>query len=232
MADLVLGLDLGTSCSKAVISDQLANKSYAVEFRPELRGIERFLLPTRFVADEQGASLATSGPGRTRLNLKLALMDAIQSGKAADDYVVDLALYFALVLRQSLKWFDSRLGQSYRDKDICWSLNIGYPGKQVLPGLLRDSLLAAGAAACATLAIKEPVSYRVLTELLSRPNLVDGSKSVIQPVRIGLYPEIAAQLAGYVKSPYHEKGPLLLVLKIVHWGSAGAPPQIFSDFRA
>jgi uncharacterized membrane protein YidH (DUF202 family) len=25
---------------------------------------------------------------------------------------------------------------------------------------------------------------------------------------------------------------LLLALKLVHWGSAGAPPQIFSDFRA
>lgn len=52
MADLVLGLDLGTSCSKVVISDQLANKSYAVEFRPGLRGIDKFLLPTRFAAHE------------------------------------------------------------------------------------------------------------------------------------------------------------------------------------
>lgn len=211
MADLVLGLDLGTSCSKVVISDQLANKSYAVEFRPGLRGIDKFLLPTRFAAHESGASLEAEKLGPTRLNLKLALVDAIQSGQPVDNHVVDLAVYFALVLRESFKWFDSRLGQSYRDRDICWSLNLGYPGKQVAPGSLRDSLLAAGTAACKSLAGNKPISHRALADALNGCTVADITKPVIERERIGLYPEIAAQLAGYVKSPYHETGPLLLV---------------------
>lgn len=138
-------------------------------------------------------------------------MDAIQSGQPVDNHVVDLSVYFALVLRESFKWFDSRLGQSYRDRDICWSLNLGYPGKQVVPGSLRDSLLAAGTAACKSLAGNKPISHRALADALNGRSVADGTKPLVEPERIGLYPEIAAQLAGYVKSPYHETGPLLLV---------------------
>ncbi len=80
-----------------------------------------------------------------------------------------------------------------------------------MPGLLRDSLQAAGVAACRSLAVQEPVSYRLLANLLNNSTSNSCAARIIQPERIGLYSEIAAQLAGYVKSPYQESGPLLLV---------------------
>ena len=210
IVDLVIGFDFGTSCSKVVISDQTLNRSYPITFRPSATGIERYLQPTVFFRNASGSSLEKA-EGEVQTNLKLALLNAVESKDRVDAAVASVAIYMGLVLRKTLEWFNSRLLNNYRDKEICWALNIGFPGKQITPGSLLDAYTAAAKAACRSLAVKEPISLSLIRNLLSQELSTENSENVIQPERVSFYPEIAAQLAGYVKSPFHRVGPLLLV---------------------
>src|SRR5207249_5538831 len=111
--DLVLGLDLGSCCSKVVIGDPgWKDKSYAVSFGKADGDISAWLHPTRF------------GP---EANLKMRLMNDPSSEQVRDH----LACYLAEVIRHSRSWFGSNGPAEYRRREIRWSLNLGFPEKSV-----------------------------------------------------------------------------------------------------
>ena len=113
VVDIVLGLDLGTSCSKVVIGDPgWKNKSYAVAFGNADGDISAWLHPTRFGSEA---------------NLKMRLMNDPSS-----DVVRDLlACYLAQVILDSRSWFDMNAPADYRRCELRWSLNLGFPDKSV-----------------------------------------------------------------------------------------------------
>lgn len=209
--DLVIGFDLGTSCSKVVIGDNgLRGKSYAVVFDQGANGIDRYLLPTRY--RPSGGSFVIGGkPHPSSIgNLKLQVMDAIRSGSDAEVAVSQLAIYVALVLRQVLAWFQGGYGRDYLEYNVCWHLNVGFPGKHVSGALLnayRAAFLGANVLAAGDAQITEESALALLN---NPPNPVPTGGLASQE-HINFYPEIAAQLAGYVKSPYRRLGNLLLV---------------------
>ena len=188
--DLVLGVDLGTSCTKVVIGDPgWQDKFFAVPFAPADGSISAWFNPTRF------------GP---EANLKMRLMNDPEL-----EHVRDLlACYLAEVINHSRSWFDSNRPADYRGREIYWSLNLGFPGKAV-----DDSPLALAYRSIATVAVSlascpETPSLELAARL--RQHGPEG-KPFIPSGRIELYPEIAAQLAGYVNSPFRQPGSLLLI---------------------
>lgn len=206
--DIVIGLDFGTSCSKVVLSDRVLDEFYAVEFQPAAPGIDRFLLPTRVWESNGNFSLARSESGSWHSNLKLNLIDALRAGGDCKAAKAHLVAYVALTLQQTFQWFESRYGTEYRTKEICWWLNIGFPEKSATSGTLADVYKACGAAAGVLATEGGSITIERVQAVL------DGfhhRESKLPADRIALYPEIAAQLAGYVNSPYRCPGPLLLI---------------------
>ena len=188
--DLILGVDLGTSCTKVVIGDPgWQNRFFAVPFGHADGDISAWFHPTRF------------GP---EANLKMRLMNDPEL-----EHVRDLlACYLAEVINHSRSWFDSNRPADYRGREIHWSLNLGFPDKAV-----DDLPLAVAYRSIARVAVllasrSEAPSMELATRLRLHGS---DDKPFIPSGRIELYPEIAAQLAGYVNSPYRQPGSLLLI---------------------
>ena len=200
--DLVLGIDFGTSCTKVVIGDPgWRARSYPVPLVGDAQGISRFLKPSRIkMTTSEGKVLLQS-------NLKMRLMD-----QPDDPWVRQLAiLYLASVIRHSLAWFEASLKQAYATRQPSWSLNLGFPAKSVEMATPLVKSYQEVARLAAQLGSSElPINFISLGQLMSGKEL-STYNAAIPPSRVQLYPEIAAQLAGYVNSPYRMHGNLLLV---------------------
>lgn len=194
--DLVLGIDFGTSCSKVVIGDPgWLGRSYAVPVGGDGPGLERFLRPTR-----------TPVGKATENNLKMRLM----TDPGSEGLHHRVALYLAGIIRDSLRWFESEGPPRYRDRQAVWSLNLGFPDKQVGTGLLADTYRRIADLAARLASTDLPLTLTSIRSLRA-PTVAETMRRAIPSERIHLYPEIAAQLAGYVNSPYRAQGSLLLI---------------------
>lgn len=188
--DLVLGIDLGTSCSKVVIGDPVwQNKSYAVAFTNAVGDISAWLHPTRFGSEA---------------NLKMRLMDDPSSDEVRDL----LVCYLAKVIRYSRSWFNLNAPADYRRRELRWSLNLGFPDKSVAGSRFESAYREIAHVAVALASSQEEPSPELASRLRRRELVIEP---FIPAERVNLYPEIAAQLAGYVNSPHRQPGPLLLI---------------------
>lgn len=184
-----MGIDFGTSCSKVVIGDPgWQDTCYAVPFGSSPNAIANWLHPTRLNGEA---------------NLKMRLMD----DPASEMSRRLAARYLAEVIIHSRAWFANYAPSRYRQRDIRWRLNVGFPGKSV-HGPLADSFREVACMAAALASQTPPVSPDTTSQL--KDTLSSGGR-FIQPSNVGLYPEIAAQLAGYVNSPFRRQGNLLLI---------------------
>jgi hypothetical protein len=188
--DLVLGVDFGTSCSKVVIGDpSWQNTSLAVSFAREDGDISAWLDPTRFGSEA---------------NLKMRLMSDPTS-----EHVRNLvACYLAKVITYSRSWFDLNRPAEYGRRGIRWSLNLGFPDKSVKGSRLAAAYQEVANIAVAVASQPEPPSPELVGSI--RRGALETER-IVPPSRVQLYPEIAAQLAGYINSPYRRKGNLLLI---------------------
>lgn len=194
--DLMIGIDFGTSCTKVVIGDHgWLGKSYAVPVGEDGNGLEQFLRPTQLRLKN---SIET--------NLKMRLMAKPDSVEVKEL----VALYLAGVIRDSLRWFSEKGSRRYTDRTPVWSLNLGFPAKRI-----EDGPLVAAYKEIANLAARLgpselPLTLTSIRSLRNDPE-TNPPRRVIPLGRIELYPEIAAQLAGYINSPYRAQGNLILV---------------------
>jgi hypothetical protein len=199
---MVLGIDFGTSCTKVVIGDPgWRAKSYPVPLVANAEGISRFLKPSRIKM--------TTPEGKVFLqsNLKMRLMDH------PEDFLIQqwAIIYLACVIRHSLEWFETTLKPSYATRQPSWSLNLGFPAKAVEMDTPLVKSYREVARLAALLGSSElPINFISISQLMSG-KAVPAHNAAIPPSRVHLYPEIGAQLAGYVNSPYRMHGNLLLV---------------------
>jgi hypothetical protein len=194
--DLTLGIDFGTSCTKVVIGDHgWLGQSYAVPVGIGINGLERFLRATQ-VAEG----------GTVEANLKMRLMEKPDSVELRDL----AALYLAGVIRDSLAWFSAEKAGRYKGRTEVWSLNLGFAAKQNNDGPLAPAYKEIANLAAELGPSDHPLSIASVRRLRTAP-AADSPIRIIPANRIALYPEIAAQLAGYVNSPYRAQGNLILI---------------------
>ncbi len=189
--DLVVGVDFGTCCTKAVIGDPgWKDCSFAVPLTTSRNGISTWLHPTRFGAET---------------NLKMRLMN-----NPTDEKVRDMvACYLAEVISLSRLWFVTNGPTDYRQREIHWSLNLGFPGKAVQKNTpLATAYREVAMVAVALSSQPEKPSVELAASIRRKTTEI---QPFITSSRVQLYPEIAAQLAGYVNSPYRKRGNLLLI---------------------
>lgn len=194
--DLVLGIDFGTSCSKVVIGDRgWQALSYAVPVGGNAVGLDRFLRVTQVTVE-----------CAVEANLKMRLTADPNSERLRDL----VALYLAGVVRDSLRWFRLEGPVRYRDRRLSWSLNLGFPAKKVETGPLADAYREIAELAVRLGSSELPFNLASVRLLRSGPQTGE-ERRLISRDRIHLYPEIGAQLAGYVNSPYRTGGNLILI---------------------
>jgi hypothetical protein len=203
-ADLVLGLDFGTSMVKAVIRDVTARQAYLVPFT--VARDEHYLLPTRIFRSSAACSLDEGELEISNLKLQLIACDARLPVAEFNDACV----FLALVIRHCRGWFLGQYSSLYRGHKLNWTINVGMPTRsyedQRVVGTFHR--LAWAAANLASDGGKEVIRsddvalYRQLA-LLAYEKGVDATVLggfEFQPSDVAVVPEIAAQVHGFVES--------------------------------
>ena len=212
VADLTIGFDLGTSCSKVAVGDSMLGNQHGVPFNTRAHGVAKYLFPTRFYEGVGGISLS-SGPQATHVsNLKLRLIEAVENLDDTSGPETDLAIYVALVLKHTLAWYEQHRAGDHRARARCWWLSFGFPAKRVDNNpRLHKAYQRVAEAAIQIVNSSEHITRESVQRRLGSTPVDEDAKQTLSLNRVSFYPEIAAQLAGYVYSRYRTTGPLMLI---------------------
>lgn len=226
---LVIGLDFGTSCTKAIIRDSALHKSYAVPIGDEIP----YLVSTTLLINYDGICGLVSGlvTGDERIDdIKIDLMNAPDkakiinkdSGGTANSKCLATA-YIALILREIRGWFIKEHREKYLDKQLRWELNLGLPSKSYDKDSCNPFKIIALAGWNLSVQ-KERVSINLAESALQNATkvLADQKKVLadqkivinepqIHPENVNVFPEVIAEAIGYEKSSLRREGLHLLI---------------------
>jgi hypothetical protein len=218
--DLCVGLDFGTSATKAVVRLLPAGPAYAVPLGEETVTPETYLGRTRlWIAADGSLSLNPDGDGRWAEALKVRLMDepwqkqniAI-SGLQIEARAVDLAAaYLALTLRRIFDWCRSKVLPDLGDVAIRWSFNLGIPVRDWDAQTIKSAFLTAARAGWHLAREKERVDLRCAAAVVDRASGDSFTPRDIDRESLEVVPEVAAGVACYARSPRRRAGPHLFV---------------------
>ena len=171
--DIVIGLDFGTSCTKAVIGDDVIQAAYAVPFGDFAHEGHPFLLPARLYVGRDGKMDLKDGEFRvTGLKLKL-LADPNRRLKIGDGVphmptALELCVgYLALSIRLIRPWLLSEYNAMYRNTHLFWQLNLGIPSASYDDAALKDTFRLLGFAAYRVAVAKEPVDCNTVSQAIA-----------------------------------------------------------------
>ncbi|MFO1465370.1 MAG: hypothetical protein U1F35_02835 [Steroidobacteraceae bacterium] len=203
-ADLVLGLDFGTSRVKAVIRDATAGRTYLVQFSGE--GDEPYFLPAMIYRSGAVYSLDQGDDEISDLKLKLLACKATIPVEEFDD----ACAFLALAIRHCRGWFLDRYASLYRQHQLSWTLNVGLPARSYEDERMVASFrrLAWAAANLASDTEKPVVRsddvhlYRQLALDVYRTGIrqAEIGSFEFQPDDVDVVPEIAAEVHGFIAS--------------------------------
>lgn len=189
--ELVLGLDFGSSCTKVVINDRAAGKSFAVVFGVD-RGIRAYLLPTTVYEAAEGYSL--NEEGERHGNLKSKLLDALDERAQQERAVA----YLALTIRRARGWLFKRQVAIYWNVPIFWKLVLGIPKRQGdQDNEAFDVYKDIAAAAWIVAGSPGRITHEKVRGALKQVQGLSGRDCGV-PVLV--IPEIAAEIYGFVSS--------------------------------
>ena len=229
--EIVIGLDFGTSSTKVVLQD-MGRHSYAVPFTDATDN--PYLLPARLY--EHGGQYSLSDGEVVLRNIKLRLMN-----KAVEPSVLVAAVaYLALVIRHCRGWLWHEHRDVYARDAITWGLNLGLPAASYENDWLVERFLAV---AIASLELADDSCVDITAEAAGRSvswaqhetkRLKNEGGNLIETVTneyfVGVFPEIAAQIHGFVRSARWDSSskPMMMMVDV---GAGTVDASIFTVTR-
>lgn len=221
--ELIIGLDFGTSCTKAVIRDNSLQTAYAVPFEKSNENKSLYILLTKLFIIKKQFSLRSSSNGVPINDIKYNLIKNANSVIFNDNKLTFLeacVAYIALVLREIRQWFFSVHHDKYKNSKILWELNIGIPSAQYnneLHEIFKLIALAGWNVSTQCKSIKLDVIRKILEKckndliLVKQKKTVDCINHEIHPDNINALPEVISEILGYSKSPLRKEGLYLII---------------------
>lgn len=181
--DLCIGLDVGTSTTKAVIKEVYTDDDsfYIVDFADYGIKEQEYLIPTYLCEKDGVFTLPKYNQAFTHTNLKL---NFIESQKNADLY---FRAYIALVIKYIKKWFEREHGNDdiIKNKNIIWQVNLGIPSAQFNNDGDNAKFLKV---------LKEAYYLSNQSEISIKDSVIEENK-----VDLNIVPEIIASIQSYIK---------------------------------
>ena len=208
--DVIMGIDWGTAYTKVVIQELGSRKAFAVKFGST--GIEGYLLPSQIYKNGNTYGL-TGLEFNLKNNLKLPILNR--------DYDVNdlsyIIAFLAVVIRNAREWFLINHSSIFNNARLAWSYHVGVPAvrSDIELGALFQNILHS--AASISLNNVESIFH---SDVLRAANLVkQGSwfdeNRVLDEYYISAFPEISAQLHGYVSSnKWDDSLPKVMIIDI------------------
>lgn len=207
--DVIIGLDLGTACTKVIVRtpDHFGNACFVVPFGQHGHATNEHLLPTHLSIANNQYYLPIKGSSGQYSNLKMHLIESLTSIEEGD--AIDNAIaYLALLLRYVRTWFIREHYESYGEFKLLWQVNIGIPSASAecddLCQLYQKAVYTAWRFSLQTGDITH-------TELLKLRELLHAEHDLELKELIAVFPEVAAEVAGYTQSDMRQEGLHLLV---------------------
>lgn len=211
---LVIGLDFGTAFTKVVIGEHRVR--YAVPFAPYASEKNPFLLPSALAEIGNGGECSlglSANAGRRIDDLKMRLL----GGDASTETQTLCAAFLALVLRFTRGWLLDTQNRPYADRPIVWLLNVGLPTHSYHDGKLVEVYQKILNVAWTVSVLPGPVSLKRV-EFYVNQDKIDPTplppqyrERLLDSTYLATFPEFAAQLVGYVRSPRRREGLHALV---------------------
>ena len=201
---LVVGLDLGTSCTKAVVRSPFAfgSRATAVRWRGEIAE-SPYLLPTVLYETSVGFDLERcDAVRRTHTRLKIDLMD----NPGSPETRVRAAAYLGMALRAVRRWFLDSQQEAYGQARLRWALNLGIPSAGYDDERVREAFSAVASAAWR-------LSLRPAPPTLNEADdaFTDAERGIDSLEQVDVVPEIAAEVVGYARSKHRQEGLHVMV---------------------
>ncbi len=222
-SELVIGLDFGTSCTKAIVRDSSSLVSYAVPFKEFERNNQLYLISTTLFIDHNGACRLQHGDNEIN-DIKIQLMDKPGMIILKNNHTTALEAsiaYVALVLREIRYWFFEFHSDKYQHNNILWQLNIGLPSRSYDDQFLHETFKLVALAGWNVSTKNEIISIDIIRQVLkacecdlklcakNKFKLINDGK--IHPDNVNVFPEVISEIVGYAKSPLRREGLHLLI---------------------
>lgn len=204
--DIVIGLDFGTSYTKAAVG--LKDKIFPVSWEGVSATPERYLLPSEYSVLDDGICQIGQAPTvpveQVHQRLKHPFIDHAVSSASIAKAVV----FVALVLRYVRAWVFRQHGSKIGLSKIRWLLNIGAPSNGLENGRLEIAYRKLGSMAWVLSLSETGIPLRKAQEMTSAwsPGSLPDDLTDLQ-----VLPEFVAQIAGYVHSAQRRRGLHALV---------------------
>jgi len=215
--DIVIGFDFGTSCTKVVLQDPVLRTAFAVPFSKRGHPNNAYLLPSKIALDTDG-KCQLSGFNRAGIRgLKRPLMKTPNRSKTLGSSsrirtnALELASAFiGLVLREVRLWFLTDIADIYRKNRIRWHLNLGIPARNYDEKNIKKAFLKTALAGW-WLSIQEgPITVNLAKNAVSRAD-DENFRPGMHRDYIQVVPEVAAEVAGYARSPLRRLGLHMII---------------------
>lgn len=209
--DLVIGLDLGTSCTKVVVQSpyRYSRWSHAVPLNKKEE--PRYLIPTQLFYDSLSGNtdLVEFPKSKTFQNLKLRFIDkpdqmvcTLSNGYSAR--IQDFSIAFiANILFRTREWIFASCSDMFKQFKIVWHLNMGIPSsnfKKEYFGLYRNIALAGWNLST----LRSGITLENASRFHSGVN--NNETMTIHPDLVNIIPEVAAEVVNYARSESRNGG--------------------------
>jgi len=201
-AELVIGLDFGTTLTKVVIAELGSGRSWVVPLSSNKRN--PYLLRSEVYFGDDHYNLAQNGQAIAGLKMPLLI------GPADQDDINGVTAFLALVIRYVQLWMLNEQGGYLRGMEPIWFVNVGLPAKDFQDNRLIRRYRAISWAAMSlaseghdVLSAKQVEQAYLEAEKRrnSHSAKLRGSTGVeVYLDQVGVFPEIMAQMAGFVRS--------------------------------
>lgn len=220
---MILGLDMGTSCTKVVVRlpYEAGEPAIAIPAPGPCRSADaRYLWRTVLWLLEDGSFCAWP---TTRATVLTSLKQGLIRGRdtTTDDLVAPVSVnraqaavaYLAFVIRYVRGWLLLNRSHLFRGRKPVWFVNLGMPAASYDEVRIAEPYRHVGAAALRLAMSDEPVTVEAARRLLHDPSVAEAGPSgeAAEKLGIAVIPETAAQMTGFSKSMRRASGLYLLV---------------------
>lgn len=218
-SDIVIGFDLGTSTTKVVLRDPWARRVYAIPFSNTSTPMaDSYLLRTRLTIDKDGCFRVPNKSDHWYLrNLKMTLLDDYKKIVYSDpsrcisiNSFVAASIYIACVLRYVRQWFFKDCSAIYKNNKINWQFQLGIPTKNYDDIETKDIFRKCAIAGWWLSVQESPIDISLVNQMINDIKK-ESFNPGIHPDHVNVFPEVAAEVAGYARSPRRDNGLHLLI---------------------
>jgi len=218
-ADVIIGLDFGTSCSKIIVHVpyEAGGPAFVVPFMPFANADYPQLVPTHLSQSSAGEyTIPDDGEPSGIDNLKLALMQSTRGriGDSQNSLSAECeraVAYLALIFKFVRQWFLREQKEAFRHLQIDWQVNIGIPSASYEEPDAKNLFIHLISCAWLVSTTNEVITgddIRACSKLVRDDN---SGAQLRDLVDYDVIPEVAAEVAGYAVSKFRDEGLHLIV---------------------